>query len=63
MITPTRLVTAALLVAALAVPSAARAQNFLEQLAPKYPNRMFWLTDEEIYKKDIGAEILAFAIF
>jgi len=34
-----------------------RRANLLRALAGKYPHRMFWLTTEDLYKKDIGAEI------
>jgi hypothetical protein len=36
-----------------------RRQNLLNELAGKYKHRMFWLTTEELYKKEVSGEIFA----
>ncbi len=34
-----------------------RRANLLKALAPRYAHRMFWLTTEELYRRDIGGMI------
>jgi len=36
-----------------------RRENLLRALSEKFPHRMFWLTTEELYKRDIGGPIFA----